>query len=181
MSLRYALLGLLAEAPMSGYDLTKRFEHSLGRIWPAKHNQIYTELKALQADELIELTDYGPRGRKIYAITEAGLEDVRSWLLQAPEELDRSMRFGALLRMNFYWLLASEAVDQVLDAEERYYREQADWIQKQMATLPPSGSDASVAARHAVARVGQQLYEAIADSTANLKAELEAIRQTERS
>ncbi|MBA3728896.1 MAG: PadR family transcriptional regulator, partial [Actinobacteria bacterium] len=44
MSLRHALLGLLAERPMSGYDLTKVFDSSLAYVWSAKHSQIYPEL-----------------------------------------------------------------------------------------------------------------------------------------
>jgi DNA-binding PadR family transcriptional regulator len=35
MSLRYGLLGLLAETPASGYDLARRFQEVLGQIWPA--------------------------------------------------------------------------------------------------------------------------------------------------
>jgi len=37
MSLRHAVLGLLAEGPASGYDLAQRFQQVLGAVWPAKH------------------------------------------------------------------------------------------------------------------------------------------------
>ena len=46
MSLRHALLGLLAEHPASGYDLLKQFEGSLAFVWPATQSQLYTELGA---------------------------------------------------------------------------------------------------------------------------------------
>lgn len=33
MSLRHAVLGLLAESPASGYDLMKMFNASLANVW----------------------------------------------------------------------------------------------------------------------------------------------------
>ncbi|MFC6067755.1 PadR family transcriptional regulator [Streptomyces ochraceiscleroticus] len=85
MSLRYALLGLLADEAGSGYELTKKFERSLDRYaWHAKHNQVYQELNRLAADGLAEVVEEGARGRKTYAITEAGRADLRQWLLNPP-------------------------------------------------------------------------------------------------
>ncbi|MFI8996169.1 helix-turn-helix transcriptional regulator [Streptomyces sp. NPDC053542] len=85
MSLRYALLGLLADEAGSGYELTKKFERSLDRYaWHAKHNQVYQELNRLAVDGLAEVVEEGARGRKTYAITEAGRADLRQWLLNPP-------------------------------------------------------------------------------------------------
>src|SRR5919198_1549940 len=82
MSLRYALLGLLADEAASGYELTKKFERTLDRYaWHAKHNQVYQELNRLAADGLVEVVEEGARGRKTYAITEPGREELRNWLL----------------------------------------------------------------------------------------------------
>jgi DNA-binding PadR family transcriptional regulator len=47
VSLRHALIGLLAEQPASGYDLSRRFQEVLGSVWPAGHPQIYGELRKL--------------------------------------------------------------------------------------------------------------------------------------
>lgn len=81
MSLRHALLGLLANAPQNGYDLTKRFEETLsGHAWNAGHSQIYPELKRMTADGLIEVVDEGSRGSKVYGVTEAGREELRRWM-----------------------------------------------------------------------------------------------------
>lgn len=164
MSIRNALLGLLAEAPMSGYDLTKRFEHSLGRVWPVRHNQIYTELKQLAADGLIDLTAYGPRGRKIYSLTESGLAACRDWLRARPESIERSMRFEPLLRMNFLWLLDAPEAGAILKREAAHYRDQAAWLKDQVAKLPDDGADAAIVARRAVGLIGARLYGDIAES-----------------
>ena len=89
MSLRHGLLGLLAEAPASGYDLTRRFAEVLGPVWPARHPQIYAELTRLADEGLIEVASRGPRGRTAYRITDAGLAEVRRWL--AHTETDHTL------------------------------------------------------------------------------------------
>src|SRR3982074_762326 len=78
-SLRHGLLGLLAEGPASGYDLARRFGEVLGSIWPAQHPKIYAELNRLAADGLVEVESEGPRRRKAYRITDAGLAEVKRW------------------------------------------------------------------------------------------------------
>jgi PadR family transcriptional regulator AphA len=102
MSLHYAVLGLLAERPHTGYGLLKQFERSLAYAWPASHSQIYPELARLRDEGLIRQTGTGPRGSKTYELTEAGLDEVRRWLRTDPS---RSVRSEPLLRIFFLWLL----------------------------------------------------------------------------
>ena len=80
MSLRYALLGLLAEEPASGYDLTRKFEVLRRYAWHAQSSQIYPELSQLSSAGLVSVVERGPRGRQTYAITEAGRAQLREWL-----------------------------------------------------------------------------------------------------
>jgi len=81
MSLRHALLGLLADTPQNGYDLTKRFEQTLSEhAWSAGHSQIYPELKRMTADGLVEVVDEGSRGSKVYGVTDAGRAELRRWM-----------------------------------------------------------------------------------------------------
>lgn len=82
MSLRHAVLGLLAESPASGYDLMKLFNASLSSVWPATQSQVYGELSKLTTAGLVEVAAHGPRGRKEYAITEDGLAELRHWLTE---------------------------------------------------------------------------------------------------
>jgi DNA-binding PadR family transcriptional regulator len=99
MSLSHALLGLLAVEPASGYALTKTFEHSLGRYaWHAGHTSIYPELNRLAERGLVEVTSEGARGSRTYAITPAGREELRSWLLQPPTRSGK-VRNEEVLRM----------------------------------------------------------------------------------
>ncbi|MFN2606700.1 MAG: PadR family transcriptional regulator [Acidimicrobiales bacterium] len=119
MSLRLALVGLLAEEPMSGYDLTKRFELTLANTWSAQHSQIYPELRKLVDEGLIVQTGDGPRGRKVYAATTAGLDAVRAWVTDG--QTDHGVRNEGLLRSFFLWLLRPEEAARYLRAESEHW------------------------------------------------------------
>ena len=106
MSLRHALLGLLANRTASGYDLMKLFDTSLANVWPATQSQVYGELTRLADAGLVEVTAQGPRGRKDYALTETGLAELRRWLTETRPEQPR--RNDVLLRVFFLDQLTSE-------------------------------------------------------------------------
>ena len=97
MSLRHAVLGLLARRPSTGYELTQAFDRSLRASWHAGHTQIYPELAKLEAAGLVKVVEHGPRRSKTYAITPAGHAELRRWLVDA--EPDRSQRSESGLRL----------------------------------------------------------------------------------
>ncbi|GAB7032195.1 helix-turn-helix transcriptional regulator [Streptomyces platensis subsp. malvinus] len=99
MSLRHAVLGLLSEAPASGYDLMKLFNATLSMVWPATQSQVYGELGKLTTAGMVEVTAHGPRGRKEYAITDDGLTELRHWLTEV--EPSGPQRDDGLLRVFF--------------------------------------------------------------------------------
>jgi DNA-binding PadR family transcriptional regulator len=83
MSLPHALLGLLAAAPATGYELAREFEREIGTYaWQAGHASIYPELAKLAARDLVRVVQEGARGSKTYDITDEGREELRKWLLQ---------------------------------------------------------------------------------------------------
>ncbi|MFE9580071.1 PadR family transcriptional regulator [Nocardia sp. NPDC006044] len=113
MSLRYAMLGLLADRPASGYDLLQRFKVSLANVWSATQSQIYTELGKLADAELIAVSDEGPRGRKEYTITAAGLAELRHWLTGTrPKQVIRN---ETLLRVFFLGVVSRAQATDYLD------------------------------------------------------------------
>lgn len=120
MSLRYALVGLLASRPFSGYELTKRFAVSMACVWPVGHSQIYPELARLVADGLIEQTEEGPRGRKTYAATPAGVAALREWMQST--EPDYGRRSEADLREFFLWAIPPARALAHLEREVKVYR-----------------------------------------------------------
>ncbi|MCB5179786.1 PadR family transcriptional regulator [Streptomyces antimicrobicus] len=99
MSLRHAVLGLLAGGPASGYDLLRTFDLSLANVWPATQSQLYGELGKLEKGGLVAVAAEGPRGRKEYAITDAGRDELHHWLTEVePTQVRRS---DMLLRVFF--------------------------------------------------------------------------------
>lgn len=103
MSLRHAVLGLLAESPASGYDLMKLFNATLTNVWPATQSQVYGELTKLTHAGLVEVAAEGPRGRKEYTITGEGLEELRHWLTEV--EPSGPARHDGLLRVFFLGII----------------------------------------------------------------------------
>lgn len=83
MSLRFALLALLSVDAMTGYDLHKRFDSSVGHVWYAPDSQIYPELRKMETDGVVEAEEvpWGTKGTKReYHITEAGRQALRDWM-----------------------------------------------------------------------------------------------------
>lgn len=120
MSLKHALLGLLAKGPASGYELTKEFELSLANVWSAKHSQIYPELRRMTDEGWLEVGEEGSRGRKEYEITEDGRAELRRWLTEV--EPERVGRNESMLRIFFLWTLSPEEAAAYLDSEAAVYR-----------------------------------------------------------
>ena len=82
-TLKYAILGLLNQKKMTGYDLMKQFESALCEFWSAKHSQIYPELKKLTEEGCVAYrqaaSDNGLE-KQLYHITEKGRTAFLSWL-----------------------------------------------------------------------------------------------------
>jgi DNA-binding PadR family transcriptional regulator len=97
MSLRYAILGLLARRPSTGYELAQTFDRSLRTSWHASHSQIYPELGKLERAGLVEVVGRGARRSKTYGLTGPGREELRRWLVEA--EPDRSQRNESGVRL----------------------------------------------------------------------------------
>ena len=77
-------LGFLNYKPLTGYDLKKIFDTSVRHFWAADQSQIYRTLNKLTERGWAEmdLVEQSNRpDRKVYAITEAGREELQSWLL----------------------------------------------------------------------------------------------------
>lgn len=137
VSLRYGLLGLLAERPMSGYDLSRWFAESIANVWSAGHSQIYPELARLRQAGLIEVaSEGGPRGRRTYATNEAGREELRRWLSE--DEPERAVRSEPLLRAFLLWLLAPEDAAGYLRREAAEHERRLRGYELKAATWQPA-------------------------------------------
>ena len=79
MSVRQALLALLEEGPMYGYQLRSEFERRTGATWPLNVGQVYTTLTRLERDGLVVGSGADGDGHVVYEVTEAGREEVATW------------------------------------------------------------------------------------------------------
>ena len=67
---RTALLALLADEPMHGYDLIRRLEERSGGAWRPSPGSIYPTLQMFEDEGLV--TSEEQDGKRVYTITDAG-------------------------------------------------------------------------------------------------------------
>jgi DNA-binding PadR family transcriptional regulator len=79
MSVRQALLALLEQGPMYGYQLRSEFERRTGSTWPLNIGQVYTTLTRLERDGLVAEDGADGDGHVVYRVTDAGRSEVASW------------------------------------------------------------------------------------------------------
>ena len=96
MSIRQAMLAILEQGPMYGYQLRAEFEQRTGETWPLNIGQVYTTLTRLERDGLVEIVveqetsavaGHGGAGEPLgsdrthvsYRATEAGRSEVSEW------------------------------------------------------------------------------------------------------
>lgn len=126
MSIRHAILGFLSWKPFTGYELKKLFADSLSFHWSGNNNQIYGSLAELHRSGAVSI-EVQPQeklpAKKLYTITDAGREELRSWLLSEPE----LPAFRSLAHTQLAWAecLADEELDGLLAAYERKLADQA--------------------------------------------------------
>ena len=68
---RLALLSLLAERPMHGYELMKEMEARSGGMYRASAGTVYPNLQQLEDEGLVRM-ETSEDGKRVYSITDAG-------------------------------------------------------------------------------------------------------------
>jgi len=81
-NVRAAVLALLAERPMHGYEMIQEIEQRTGGIWRPSPGSIYPTLQLLEDEGLIVADDSG--GRKRFTLTDAGREQAQAAAENAP-------------------------------------------------------------------------------------------------
>src|SRR5207245_11566344 len=75
--LELAILGLLKEQAMHGYQLKKRLADTLGSFWQVSYGSLYPALKRLQRQEAVEMIfpkEEAGRRKNVYRISPKGEE-----------------------------------------------------------------------------------------------------------
>lgn len=84
MSVRHAILGLLAQHPRHGYELRAAFSAVIGgdENWDVKPAQIYSTLNRLEEAGLVRqqpVEENGSPDKRVYDLTDAGRQTLREW------------------------------------------------------------------------------------------------------
>jgi PadR family transcriptional regulator, regulatory protein AphA len=128
-----ALLGLLRHCPMSGYDLRKEVEKSVGYFWAPAKTQIYATLPKLvesgYATHEKVVQDARP-DKTIYSITEGGLEALRDWVENAPLDAGQGRN---LILLKVYFGSATDTETLLQQVRER--RQDAEQLRAELEEL----------------------------------------------
>jgi DNA-binding PadR family transcriptional regulator len=124
-TLGYALLGILARGPASGYDVSQVMRVPVGFFWHARHSQIYPELAALEARGLLTHTVVEQSDRpakKVYALTAHGRTALSAWVA-SPLDVP-AVRDELVLRASCVWLSDPAAARALFEAHAARHEQQ---------------------------------------------------------
>jgi DNA-binding PadR family transcriptional regulator len=128
-----AVLGLLKDRPMHGYQLSRELGDSLGGLWRVSYGSLYPTLRRLERDGAIESEAgdvRGARRKKVYRITPRG-EDLFLELLQETPQDTQTEDARFRMRFAFFRYLPPETRIRLLER-----RRQA--LQDRLGTLAES-------------------------------------------
>lgn len=93
------ILGLLSHEDLTGYDIKKRIDSSLGFFWSGSFGSIYPTLSLLEKEGKVTKTETTDSSREkiFYSITPSGRDSLKQWLGN-PVEKDE-IRFETMLKL----------------------------------------------------------------------------------
>jgi PadR family transcriptional regulator AphA len=125
----WVVLGLIAQAPRSGYDIKRIVDRSIRHFWAASYGQIYPELKRLEEAGWI-VGDRAPRGgraRTMYRITATGRRALQGWMRASDTRVE--LRDESLLRLFFADALSPEDALGLLTGRREGYRQMLAYLE----------------------------------------------------
>ena len=137
MSVKYAMLGILAEKNLHGYELKSSFDEKVGEFWSLNYGQIYTTLDRLEKEDLVthdlQTQDRRP-DRKIYSITRKGREELDEWLT-TPVNKVRALRDEFFIKLVFMDKNAPGSILELIEKQKALYLKQMNRLTQQKLRL----------------------------------------------
>jgi len=133
--LELAILGLLKERSMHGYQLSKRLTDTLGGFWRVSYGSLYPSLRRLEKDGAVEqVFDQQEVGRRknVYRITEHG-EGVFLQLLEEAGNDTSTEDNRFRVRLAFFKYLAPDTRIRLLERRRAFLEERLSTIQTSLA------------------------------------------------
>lgn len=142
----FAILGLLQQSPMHGYELRKELNQVLGGLRSISFGSLYPALKRMRAAGLITTDDpasgdplpadapplTGRRGKVVYTITAEGKERFAELVSQTgPEAYDDGRLFG--VHLAFFRHTAADARLRILEGRRRTVERQREGLRSSLA------------------------------------------------
>ena len=137
MSLKFAVLGLLAESPKYGYEIKQRFEGDLGNVWSVSYGQLYPTLRRLaELGWVTKKTEPGKKAaeKNIYFITDTGRDQLDDWLLK-PLRTVYKVKDEFTLRFLFFNKLPQRQVIKYLKEQEQKVASQKENFQHTLISI----------------------------------------------
>ena len=119
-----SLLGFLDVAPMTGWDIDRWVQISIGNFWNVTRSQIYRELRTLTHAGYAKAGDAGTRDKVPYAITGKGRAAFKRWIAQAPPP--EVIRSRLLLTIFFGHQLPATRLREIAEAERVEHQKRLD-------------------------------------------------------
>ena len=154
-----ALLGLLLEEAMTGWDLIQAAQERIGEFWTLTQSQVYRELAAMAERGLVEAGPRGPRERQPYRVTPAGRAAFGEWLHATPGQ--DQIRIPLLLTIAFAEHLPEERLSAIIAERRAVHEERADRYRSARQLLEDAGETTS--ARRATLEFGLRHERAVLD------------------
>jgi PadR family transcriptional regulator AphA len=126
----YALLGVLAREPLSGYDISRRMKAPVGAFWQAQRSQIYPELARLEELGLVthrRVEQLDRPDKKVYRISEAGRQALRHWVTEPAGVPAQRNEF--VLKVYSLWLAEPRQALQFVRAREAQHRARLEQLE----------------------------------------------------
>jgi len=134
--LELAVLGLLKERPMHGYQLSRELGDSLGGLWRVSYGSLYPSLRRLEHDGAIESEagdERGARRKKVYRITAKGEQVFLELLQESPNDTQtEDARFR--MRLAFFRYLPPETRIRLLERRRQALQERLAIIGESLRT-----------------------------------------------
>ena len=146
MSVKYAMLGILAKKDLHGYELKSSFDEKVGEFWSLNYGQIYTTLDRLEKEDLVthdrQAQDKRP-DRKIYSITRKGRKELDEWL-STPVNRVRALRDEFFIKLVFMDKNDPSPVLELIEKQKALYLKQMNRLTHQKVDLKkkPKAADA---------------------------------------
>jgi DNA-binding PadR family transcriptional regulator len=144
--LEFAILGLLQQSPMHGYELRKQLGEVLGGLRSISYGSLYPALKRMHAAGLIAIEEperhellpadapplTGRRGKVVYRITAEGKDRFHELVSQTgPEAYDDGGLFG--VRLAFFRHTAADVRLRILEGRRRTVEQQREGLRASLA------------------------------------------------